>query len=400
MKKLYGDKMKKILFFQWNALMQNDVEEAFRSMENVELDCISYEFADWDNDEYFERKFPQHLLKKKYDLVFSINFFPVLSDICDRHGIMYVSWIYDAPMHIRRIDTIGNSVNRVFVFDKGQYKDLRAKGYDTVYHMPLGVNAERMDNMIITEDDQARFSSKIAFMGKLYENDLNYLLNPLPDAYRNNILSIIEEQKNTYGEYFLDKKLTGELLNNLNVYYKKAAGNDEFFVKKEELEYACATYITQQERLEVLGMLAEDFDMDLYSYNKPENLNKVNCKGFLKYYTEMPKMFKCADINLNISLKIIKEGIPLRVFDILGAGGFLITNYQKELEECFTIGKDLVVYENMQDLKEKVKYYLEHDDERKMIAKHGHDTVSKYYSVKMQLKKILQIVEGECEDGR
>lgn len=373
--------------------MQKDVEEAFSKRKDIELDCISYEFADWDRDEYFERKFPSHLLKKKYDMVFSINFFPVLSDVCNRYGVKYVSWVYDAPMHIRRKEAIGNPVNHVFVFDRGQYKDLRDLGYDNVFHMPLGVNVNRLDNMVISDEEKERFSSKVAFMGKLYENDLNYLLTPLPREYREMLMSIIEEQKNTYGEYLLDKRLSPKLLDELNAYYKSAAGSDEFLVKKEELEYACATYITQQERLEILGMLSEYYDMDLYSYNKPDNLPKVNCKGFLRYYAEMPKMFRCSDINLNISLKIIKEGIPLRVFDILGAGGFLITNYQREIAECFEIGKDLVVYENMQDLKEKVGYYLAHEDERKEIARHGHDTVAKKFSIDAQVAKILKKVE-------
>lgn len=386
--------MKKILFFQWNALMQKDVEEAFLERDDVELDCVSYEFADWDKDEYFERKFPAWLTKKPYDMVFSINFFPVLSDVCNKYNITYVSWVYDAPMHIRRKESIGNPVNKVFVFDRGQYKDLRKQGFETVYHMPLGVNVRRMDSIVPTDEERARFSSKVAFMGKLYENDLNYLLQPLPQEYQEELLSIIEEQKAAYGNYFLNVRLDSKLLGKLNECYDKAS-DGTFQVTKEELEYACATYITQQERLDILDMLSKEFEMDLYSYNKPENLPAVNCKGFLKYYAEMPKMFKCADINLNISLKIIKEGIPLRVFDILGAGGFLITNYQTELEECFEIGRDLVVYENMQDLKEKVAYYLTHEEERRQIAKNGHDVVTKKFTIDKQLDSILRIVNEE-----
>lgn len=387
---------KKILFFQWNALMQRDVEEALAARDDVELDYISYEFADWDHDEYFEKKFPPYLLRKKYDMVFSINFFPVLSDICNRYKIPYVSWVYDAPMHIRRKESIGNPVNRVFVFDRGQCRDLRAAGYDTVYHMPLGANTKRLDAMEITESDRRRFSSRISFVGKIYESDLAYLLSPLPEVYQDYLLEMIDEQMNTYGNYFMDDRLTPELMQALNIYYKQAAGSAEFEVKKEELEYACATCITQTERLEILRMLSEEYPVDLYSYSKPAELAKVNCKGFVKYYREMPKVFRSSDINLNISLKIIKEGLPLRLFDILGAGGFLITNYQTELEDCFTIGKDLVVYENMQDLKEKVAYYLTHEDERREIAKHGHDTVAEKYSIEAQLDKILSQVEEWC----
>ncbi len=392
---------KKILFFQWNALIQKDVEEALKKRTDIELDCISYEFADWDNDGYFERRFPEHLLKKTYDMVFSINFFPVLSDLCNKYCITYVSWVYDAPMHIKRTESIGNPCNRVFVFDKGQYKDLRAKGFDTVFHMPLGVNSARLENMEITLEDVEQFSSEIAFVGKLYENDMEYLLGPLPQAERQQLLATIENQKATYGNYMLNRVLTDEYVNRLNVYYRSAS-NGMFQVKKEELEYAMATYITQTERLEILERLSRHRSMDLYSYNKPEGLERVNCKGFVKYYREMPKVFRLSKINLNISLKIIKEGIPLRVFDILGAGGFLITNYQPELEECFEIDKDLVVYENLDDLQKKVDYYLTHEEERNRIARHGHETVAKKFTIEQQLDKILSCVDGKqsCVDKK
>ena len=58
----------------------------------------------------------------------------------------------------------------------------------------------------------------------------------------------------------------------------------------------------------------------------------------------------------------IETGIPLRVFDILGAGGFLITDWREDLKDCFTIGKDLEVYDGIDDLLEKTDYYLKHED--------------------------------------
>lgn len=382
--------MKKVLFFQWNALMQKDVEKALLARKDIEVDMISYEFADLDYDSYFEKRFPEHLLKKAYDMVFSINFFPVLSDICNRYQILYVSWVYDAPMNIRRKETIGNTFNRVFLFDNGQYQDFLTMGYNNqVYHMPLGVNVSRLDKMDITPAEREFFSSSASFVGKLYENDFDYLLSPLPETYKEKLLEIAEEQKNVYGHYFLNDVFTPELISQLNTYYAIASGNT-FQVKKEELEYACATYITQLERLEILKTLSKECTVDLYSYNQPENLPEVKCKGIVKYYSQMPKVFRCSKINLNISLKIIREGIPLRVFDILGAGGFLISNYQTELEECFTLDKDLVVYKSIEELREKVKYYLGHEEERKTIAKNGHDKVAKYYSIEGQLEKIFK----------
>lgn len=53
-------------------------------------------------------------------------------------------------------------------------------------------------------------------------------------------------------------------------------------------------------------------------------------KGPIDYYNEMPYVFNNSRINLNITLRSIKSGIPLRAMDICGAGGFLLSNYQAD----------------------------------------------------------------------
>ena len=47
------------------------------------------------------------------------------------------------------------------------------------------------------------------------------------------------------------------------------------------------------------------------------------------------KVYTCSKINLNISLKGIEGGTPQRVMDIMGAGGFMMTNYCAETAELF-----------------------------------------------------------------
>ena len=378
--------------------MQKDVEEAFLHQQEVELSCVSYEFSNWDTDPYFEQKFPEYLLKDSYDMVFSINFFPVLSDLCQKFHIPYVSWVYDAPMHIRRKSSLANSCNYVFLYDRGQCTDLQKQGYQTIYHMPLGANVERLDQMEISYEDIGRFFSDISFVGKLYYSDFEDLLKLLPETDQKRLMEMADRQFVTYGDYFLDRELEESYMEHLNEYFRVSDWLGCRPVKKEELEYAMSTYITRRERMEALKRLSLEHTIDLYSNEKVNHLEKVREKGVIKYYSEMPKAFRLSKINLNISLKMIKEGIPLRVFDILGAGGFLITNYQKELEDCFTIGKDLVVYETMEDLRDKVRYYLSHEEERQSIARSGHDRVMEKFTIEAALKKILDVVKKDMAE--
>ena len=96
-------------------------------------------------------------------------------------------------------------------------------------------------------------------------------------------------------------------------------------------------------------------------------LRVKNC-GSVDYWSEMPKVFRYSKINLNFTIPNIKSGLPLRIFDVLGAGGFLLTNYQAELPDHFEIGKDLACFESEAELVEKCSYYLAHEEERQPVS--------------------------------
>lgn len=108
----------------------------------------------------------------------------------------------------------------------------------------------------------------------------------------------------------------------------------------------------------------------------------------------MPFIFHQSKINLNITLRSILSGIPLRCLDIMGAGGFLLSNYQPELAEYFENGKEMVMYESQYDLLNKIDYYLSHEEEREEIARCGRIKIEKEFSYSKALPKIFDIVNA------
>ena len=100
-------------------------------------------------------------------------------------------------------------------------------------------------------------------------------------------------------------------------------------------------------------------------------------------------VFKRSRINLNITLRSTVSGIPLRAFDIMGAGGFLLSNYQADFLDLFVPGEDFVYYENKEDLLKKIGYYLNHEEERKAIAGNGHDKVAAKHTYRHRVREML-----------
>ncbi len=378
----------KILFYQWHSFMNKGIERALAKL-GIEYDVLFYQQKDWEHNDGIIEQLQMALNEKKYDFVFSVNYAPLVSEVCNQKDMLYVSWVYDAPIHIRDISSMKNSCNRIFFFDRVQAENY-CKQDINAYHMPLAGDVMSFAPKQITCQ---QYQSDITLMGKLYKTDYEYYCSPLDKHQKGYLDGIINAQSKVYGGYLLGELLDEKLLADINEKYQMAS-NGTVSISKVELEYMMACEITSRERYMALALLSKYFDVHLYSTEKDERLINVQYKGYADYYTQMSLVFQASKINLNISLKIIQSGIPLRVFDVLASGGFLLTNFQAEMPEYFSLGEDFVVYESIGDMVEKANYYLQHDEERERIALHGYETIKKNYTFEQQLAKLIKIALG------
>ena len=185
---------------------------------------------------------------------------------------------------------------------------------------------------------------------------------------------------------FYPGTLTDELLQKINAEYAKA-GLD-FYIEKRELEYMMLCETTSRERTVILSLLSKHFDTHLYTTEKP-GIDNLKVHGPVDYYKQMPYIFKLSDINLNISLKSIRTGIPLRCVDVLGCGGFLLSNYQEELVQYLEVGKDCEVYGSFEEMYEKAAFYTKHEELRKQIARNGFMKAQEIFTFRNRIEQMI-----------
>jgi len=361
----------KLLVVKWGAYTQPDIDETFQ-MNHITCKQVSYCFNDKTHDDFFTRRFTKYLSADTYDAVFSVNYFPLIAQACYVNNIKYLSWSYDNPLNVLDIeDTLGYETNYVFLFDRIQVEGFRAKGYTNVYHLPLGINPYRLQKLQLSSSDLKRYASEVSFVGKLYYSTFNELLPPLDEYHQGYLKAIAEAQSKIYGYYFIDELLTDELMDTLNKIYCSSLATDSFHINREQLSYSIATNITHKERLTILSLLSRRHQLKLYSTDTHPILKDVIFCGTANYNGEMNKIFRASKINLNINLKISQSGMPLRVLDILGSGGFLLSSYQPEVAEYFIADSEVVLYSDIQEAIDKTAFYLAHEDLRSQIAING-----------------------------
>ena len=109
---------------------------------------------------------------------------------------------------------------------------------------------------------------------------------------------------------------------------------------------------------------------------------------------DMIKVFNQSKINLNLNFSSNKKIVEIkgRNFEIPGCGGFILTNNTPHLEEYYDIGKEIVCFEDMEDLKEKINYFLNHDSEREKIALAGYERTLKEHTYEKRFNDILKYI--------
>lgn len=374
----------KLLFFKWHSFMNKGIEQGLREL-GISYDTFFYQFNDWEKDDLFLEQFRAYLKMGTYTDVLSVNFSPLISGLCEEFGIVYTAWVYDSPLHIRNIDSLRNSCNRIFFFDKGQAEIHRKEGVNAV-HLPLAVDVE-VFRINASKREKEEYRTDVSLVGKLYQTEYSYFTAPLQEYTKGYLEGIVNAQAKIYGGYIIPELITDELLTQMNKDYAKVA-TDGFTMGRRELEFMLACETTGRERYMALALLSAHYHVDLYSTDNDKRLKNVRFRGYADYYKEMPFIFSQSRINLNISLKTIRTGIPLRVIDVLGCGGFVLSNYQEELMEYFNVGEELIIYDNIEDLFYKTKYYLEHEDERKKIALAGFERVKRDFTFRERLRKM------------
>lgn len=111
------------------------------------------------------------------------------------------------------------------------------------------------------------------------------------------------------------------------------------------------------------GEIDQEGMVDLFNKSRI-NLNLSNSSSWdMRYLASSPR----AIVNRLRSKKNIEQ-MKARIFEINGCGAFQLSYYVEGLENCYIIDKEIAVYADPDDLIDKIKFYLAHEELRESIA--------------------------------
>ena len=387
----------------WKQDSVTDMAETLRKMGyEAEEYPVQLEMASYLSDDEIEG-LVAYVKEHQVQVIITIYFVMNAVMAAYKCGIKYAAVLWDAPYleiynQLSKIDNVWIST-----FDRLERERFRAYGMPHVTYQPLSVNADKVIewNREIQKTLQGRYIHDISFVGNLYGDN----------AYRDNLKYIPLELQYYFNSIFEEAAFQWDGVN--RVYGKTSADIVEYIKRvspefslenRQDIEdvryFECNCLIREIaciERVLVLNLLAEDHRVTLYTTDREtaeDKLQGVEVCPPVKYGKAASLVYAGSKINLNITLKGIEGGTPLRILDIMSAGGFVMTTYCEETAELFEEDREIVMFRSPEELVEKVDYYLTHDRERKQIARRGYEKVMKCYTYEKKMGELIDWIES------
>lgn len=148
----------------------------------------------------------------------------------------------------------------------------------------------------------------------------------------------------------------------------------------------------------ILSRLLDNFNLTIWGYDWERAGDKRFAplvRGVADNMKELVKVYNYSKVNINITVDQGISSLNMRVFDCLASGGFLISDHKADFDTLFDGKNEAVTFREAKELPQLVRYYLDHEKERKEIAKNGRRRVLAEHSYHKRVEQMLETLEKE-----
>ncbi|OGV48926.1 MAG: hypothetical protein A2017_00860 [Lentisphaerae bacterium GWF2_44_16] len=325
------------------------------------------------------------------DFVMDINFHGNVHDLCIKYDLPYIVWSFDSGVRTVLSGITLRNKDFLFLFNRTDYLEC-SKKHGNTYFLPFSAS----DSFIIPGRESNDFDCDILLVMNSYNETVmksETLFQKTVDASQDEIHQksyrlikslmdlVIEKHKDIFDKNlmldFLEKSIT-------------ECGVDPFREGRKETfcEHYGQVLSSIQREICLNEICLSGHKVHVYGDSYWEKILKPfsNASFFSNAgYDKLSSLYNSSKININLTQIQNIDSIPQRIFHVLAAGGFLLSNYSEELVSVFKPLIHLETFRNVQELKEKINYYLNNENMRLKIAGEGHVEFIKFHKMESRL---------------
>jgi len=368
------------------GLFVDDVAEA--------LEREGYSVYTWDILRLSPQALDQVVTRFDPEVVFAINHTHGLAEACHRQGRPLVMWEIDpATDALRRCACPTDSI-RIATYRAANVPRFEAAGFRHVRYVPLAANTNRRSPGVTDADAPA--AGQVCFVGASMVGQAKRFRALFEHAWvahggtaqagLERLDAILAAQRRLGGRYGIPSLIGAGLSD-----FAKVAHTD----LEHDLVAMVAEMAAAERRLSVVAGLGS---CGVRVWGDPgwraTEAYGAQYMGYAGHDAALTEIYRAGAIHIDVARLYQQDIVPMRIFDILACGGFVIAEHSQALASLFTVGVDLDTWQTPQELKAKVEHYKAHPEQARAMALSGMAKVQEHHSIQMRVREMLQSLDG------
>lgn len=303
-----------------------------------------------------------------------------LTELLTELKIPFASWYVDSPTYIL-YDGGANCSPwcAIFSWERSYLKPVEEMGFRSPVFLPLATDPEVFCPSPARSG--GRFASPVSFVGESMESNRKKWEKKVPARTGKKIDAV------TCDILLNDRK--GEILDQ----FPSLAEHAESRRSRLDMEAAIIWKTTQDYRARLAEAL---MPLGLIIYGDPGWKRLIGKKGTLRpkvdYFRELPDVYRGTVVNVNCTSFQMKTAVNQRVFDVPACGGFLLSDYQEDMERFFEVGKEAVCFKDVEEAASLAAFYLGNEGERKKITEAARRRVLAEHTYEKRMAELVAVM--------
>ncbi|WP_320174217.1 glycosyltransferase [Maridesulfovibrio sp.] len=311
----------------------------------------------------------------------------VLNTLLHKFQLPLASWFVDNPLlTLPLYQTQATENTTIFTWDADRMDSLREMGFNKIFHLPLGTDQTRfLPSKGCTESKWAR---DITFVGNSMVHktakrmEVARISGLLAEKYQevahafgeSNEHSVVNFLENKYPELIPEYEA-------LVIPHRKLAF-ETLVIWQATLEYRLSCV---KQTLDFNPMIVGDDGWKQLLANE----STWEYHSELSYYEDLPRFYPCSKINFNCTSQQMKGAVNQRVFDVPACNGFILTDHRYQMERLFEPGKEIAVYNSLEEIPQLIDKYLNDETARKDIVKAARKRILAEHTYDCRIKTLI-----------
>jgi spore maturation protein CgeB len=327
-------------------------------------------------------------------LVAAINYTNGLAEFCDAESVPLLCWEIDPSLD--ELKPLAKPAPRahIYTYRQAHVDAFRRAGFTQVAYLPLAADTYARGPTKVIGPEALKYRSPVAFVGasmtgsaraqkKAFLDFVAEVRRAPREQGAGQLEHLLAQQREEPRRYRLGQDLEQHFPDVLAALKQRRPGISAHNLLCELA--AC------EKRILFVSACA-DFGMDVWGDEGWQVTAEfgVRYKGGAGHKFELNKVYSNAAINLDVGRIYQQDIVTMRVFDVLACQGFCLTEDSDELRRLFQAGHELDTYASLEELRDKINFYLARPELCRQIAERGYRAVRERHTIELRLDSMLR----------